>query len=152
MTTPTSATLLSLADRVEAGSGVDRALDAEIACAVVHRNLRPAAPDDFDGKFGYSPGNMKVDTGFLMSRPYTGSLDAAMTLVPAGWRWMAGHREYPHARAYVENGQPAFSGMHLSPEPKRNPKRLWFEVTAATPARALVAACLRAGAMEADNA
>jgi hypothetical protein len=67
-----------------------------------------------------------------------------MTVVPEGWRWMAGHREYPHARAYVEDGKPAFVGFSS----QRNPDRHWYEVTAATPALALLAAALRARAGE----
>lgn len=71
---------------------------------------------------------------------YTTSLDCAVTLVPRGWNWMAGNRDLPAARAYVENGKPAFKGISS----RRNPDRLWFEVTAATPALALTSAALRA--------
>jgi hypothetical protein len=64
-----------------------------------------------------------------------------MTLVPEGWGWMAGNRNSPIARAYVNNGQPAFVGLGGA---RRNPDLRWHEVTAATPALALTAACLRA--------
>jgi hypothetical protein len=77
---------------------------------------------------------------FLALLDAGGFLDAAMSLVPEGWRWMAGQREFPHCRAYVENGELAFRGFGLRP----NPARQWFEVTAATPALALCAAALRA--------
>jgi len=81
MTEEERAKLLALADRVEALAGPDREVDAEIACAIKFRNHRPAQPDDFDGKYGYSPGDIKVDTGFLTAESYTRSLDAAMTLL-----------------------------------------------------------------------
>ena len=76
----TRATLLALAERVEAATGADRELDAAIDCAVRLPDLRPAQPDDFDGKYGYSAGNIKCEHGFLMSYRYTASLDAAMSL------------------------------------------------------------------------
>lgn len=72
---------------------------------------------------------------------YAGAyLDAAVTLVPDGWNWMAGNRNQPIARAYVENGKPAFVGFGM----QRNPEKQWFEVVASTPALALLAAVLRA--------
>lgn len=77
--------LLALADRVEALQGADREIDAEIACAIKFPKLRPVRPDDFDGKYGYSAGNIKVDTGFMMAHSYTASIDAALSLVPEMW-------------------------------------------------------------------
>ncbi|ODP39237.1 hypothetical protein [Sphingomonas turrisvirgatae] len=89
--------LLALAERCEIVAGTDRVLDAEIECATRFEHLRPARPDDFDGKYGYTPGNLKVDTGFLMAYSYTRSLDDAMTLVPDGWRRIMGDDpENPH--------------------------------------------------------
>lgn len=73
---------------------------------------------------------------------YTASIDAAMTLVPEGWNWMAGERNQGLCRAYVENDKPAFVGFSS----QKNPKRIWHEVTAATPALALTAAALLARA------
>jgi hypothetical protein len=116
--------LLALAERCEAATGPDRELDGDIFCALGH------APFIEGAYCAYR------------SPAYTASLDAAMTLVPEGWRWMAGHREFSHARGYVENGGPAFVGVGT----RRNPNRLWFETTAATPALALTAAALRARA------
>lgn len=66
----TRATLLALAERVEAATWADRELDAAI-----------------DGRYGYSAGNIKCEHGFLMSYRYTASLDAAMSLVPSGMLW-----------------------------------------------------------------
>lgn len=117
--------MLELAARVEAASGPDRELDAEIGRYTAAEFL------------GYVP--VEPQHGCA---PFTASLDAAMMLVPEGWRWMAGHREHPHARAYVENGAPAFVGAGS----RRNPARQWYETTAATPALALCAASLRARA------
>jgi hypothetical protein len=110
--------IVELAERCEAASGPDRELDRDIELAFLYEDAKHL-------QFGLPQ--------------YTGSMDWAMTLVPEGWRWMAGHREYPHARAYVENGQLAFIGSGT----RRNPARQWFEVTAATPALALCAAALR---------
>ena len=83
-----------------------------------------------------------VGCGAAQDAPrYTASIDAALTLVPDGWNWMAGNRNQPIARAYVENGQMAFVGLGGM---KRNPDRQWFECVASTPALALAAAALKA--------
>jgi hypothetical protein len=74
-------TLKSLRERVIAAEGPDRRLDAELCCAFHLTNLRPAEPDDFEGKYGYSPGNLKCEHGFLMAEFYTSSIDAALGLV-----------------------------------------------------------------------
>jgi hypothetical protein len=60
-------------------------------------------------------------------------LDAAAVLVPKSWCWMAGHRDYPIARAHVNNGE-----LHMSGKSK------WFETTSSTPAVALAVCSLRA--------
>ncbi|HEX2753688.1 MAG TPA: hypothetical protein VHP34_11410 [Alphaproteobacteria bacterium] len=75
--------------RLEQLSGPDREVDAEICCKFHLIGHRPAQPDDFDGRYGYSPGNIKCDTGFLQSDKYTASVDAALALaakVLPGWR------------------------------------------------------------------
>lgn len=118
-----AATLLALAERVEALSGPDREVDAKIADAI-----------HWDDPIVYE------DDPRLLA--FTASLDAAMTLVPEGWNWMAGNRDQPLARAYVNNGELAFVGAGM----RRNPNRQWYETTAATPALALTAAALRAHA------
>lgn len=112
-----------LVERIEEATGPDRELDIAIARLVF---------------------NVAADMHPLRDwvKAFTASIDAAMTLVPEGWRFMVGQREFPHARAYVENGKPSFVGMGN----RRNPERLWFETTAATPALALCAAALRARA------
>jgi len=118
--------LLALAERVEKLIGPDREVDAEIADAV-----------HWDDPITFS------DDARLL--PYTASLDAAMTLVPEGWNWMAGNRNQPTARAYVNNGELHFTGAAA----RKNPAQQWHEVVAATPALALTAAALRARAGEA---
>ena len=73
--------------RVEAATGPDRRLDAEVACAVVFRDLRPAEPDDHkEYQRGYLPsrGDIWTPTGFLMADNYTSSINAALTLLPKG--------------------------------------------------------------------
>lgn len=86
-------TLLDLLKRVRRATGPDARLDAQITCAFVLRGLRPAEPDDFDGKFGYSPGNIKTENGFLMSHHYTSSLDECVALIKKllpSWTWYVG--------------------------------------------------------------
>lgn len=124
--------LLELASKCEAAAGPDRRLDAEIACVTKFANRRPAEPNDFDGKYGYDAGNIKVETGFLMSDRYTASLDAAMTLVPEEALWSVGH---------VGDTSPGRFGATVMPF---GPDKFG---EAATPALALCAAALRARAI-----
>ena len=111
--------LLALAERCEKATGADDRLDDQIGRTIgviwsfQHNALR-----------------------------YTASLDSAITLVLEGWNWMAGNRNQPLARAYVNNDEMAFEGAGL----RRNPKRRWFETIAATPSLALCAAALRSRA------
>lgn len=76
-------TMQELIERLEKCSEPDRGLDAEIDCALRFRDLRPARPDDFDGKYGYSEGNLKCEHGFLMAHSNTRSIDEALELIPA---------------------------------------------------------------------
>jgi hypothetical protein len=146
--------LLEEARRVERLTGPDREVDGCIWWAM----LPPDAVEHHDrsgfvreciardGSAGialqqfYDSSNPHCLARIAFQQPYTASLDAAMTLVPEGWFWMAGNRDRLTPRAYVENGKPAFEGISS----RRNPERLWFEVTAATSALALCAAALRA--------
>lgn len=136
--------LLDLAAKVEALTGACRELDAEIAIAVfvtqyTDDDMVFARKRERDGSDATHPGHyfIKSRSGAqAVSAPaFTSSLDAAMTLVPEGWCWMAGHRDFPKSRAYVNNGE-----LHMSG------KSQWFEVVAATPALALTAATLHARA------
>jgi hypothetical protein len=67
-------------------------------------------------------------------------LGAAAMFVPDGWNWMAGNRNQPAGRAWVENGAPSFVGFGT----QRNPARKWYEVVATTPYFALLAAAMKA--------
>lgn len=102
-------TLLALAARVEAAAGADRALDRAIAMAAMPPERR----------------------GMYVRRHYTASLDAAETLVPAGWTGMV-HLD-GKAGLYRDDREPTIDG------------------SAATPALALTAAALRARAEEARD-
>ena len=135
----TRATLLALASRVEAATGADRELDAAIDCAVRLPDLRPAQPDDFDGKYGYSAGNIKCEHGFLMSYRYTASLDDAMSLVPSGWNiaTAAGQNDNGTWFSELRRGyRTSYDAVALS------------SLKCATPALALTAAAIRALAQE----
>jgi len=151
--------LENLAQRCEQASVAGRGLDGRIAYALGWRfNGFAHGPDESDDYFddweevgGHwaQPGGDFCPVSRSFSRYdypdpplWTASLDAAMTLVPEGWNWMAGNRDQPKARAYVNNGELAFTGVAA----RRNPARQWFEVVAATPALALCSAALRARA------
>lgn len=86
-----TAQLSDLLARVKAATGPDRAIDAAIACAFMFPGRRPAQPDDFEGRFGHSPGDIKVEHGFLMARAYTRSTDELEELIehqlPGAW-WL----------------------------------------------------------------
>lgn len=112
----------TLIARLREAKGADRRLDAEIACLARFTNHRPSEPDDFDGQFGYRPGDIKCKDGFLMSDSYTASIDAALTLIPAGWSWSCNAdenrkhstailgRSYPtNANASAEHSSPAIA-------------------------------------------
>jgi hypothetical protein len=100
----------TLAERVAALRGPDRRTDALIACRFVFRGLRPAEPDDFNGEFGYSPGNIKVEHGFLMAASFTRSFDAVLDILPeaapewhiGGLRWCGDGRWHAELRCWRE--------------------------------------------------
>lgn len=134
--------LLALADRVEKLTGPDREVDLEIELALglvsepYERAVCHGVPQMYfwDREDTHAP--------YVTPERYTETVDAAEMLVPKGWNWMAGNRDQPLARAYVNNGEMAFVGAGM----KRNPSRQWFETTAAKPALALTACALRARA------
>lgn len=133
--------LSDLIERVEAATGPDRRLDAEIAAAV-----RMGLPSGCDWAFrfpkweaapnqtgtvriiGNWDGNGDHIAGNFCSPAYTGSVDTAMTLVPKRWDWLISKGDDEPAIASVG---PADSVSE-------------FMTSAATPALALVAASLRA--------
>lgn len=128
-----AATLLALAERVEALTGPDREVDAEIACAL---RIGPNLPDwalRWDGDWtptiaGHAVLRHLDDSPgpSFKSREYTTSLDAAMTLVPENFDWVIA-RTNGGLTVYAQCGD----------------GEQWF---AATPALALTAAALRAHA------
>lgn len=109
-------TLLALAERVEAAGAPDRNLDEEIAVAILWRPSGVCEPA------GTIPWWLTASFGIP---DYTASLDAAMKLVPGGWHWtVTDYQGAAPARAILGDDS--------------------IICTAATPALALTAACLRA--------
>ena len=113
--------LLKLALRVEALSGPERHVDADIAEAL--------------GWHQYSGANWIGPLGQIAVPSYTVSLDAAMTLVPKGWAWSVLDRRTtgyskPNGQCWTKEDRSTLHG------------------DAATPALALCAAALRALAKE----
>jgi hypothetical protein len=147
--------LRDLARRVEAAQGADRAIDAEVWAHTVKREALARAGDwkvarGWDGTCSGAlvvwdqPPPHAAGTGAIWgpAPAYTASLDAAVSLVPAGHSWSVygGEREEGHATAYcVPNGG-------------RLPWPRWVDdVNAAKPALALTAAAMRALAEEAPH-
>ena len=132
------ATLEALLNRVLEGTGPDRELDAEIACAVngftMHEDSNPG-----DGHFAFWHGKPWESLCSNCSGwpHYTGpGLDAALTLLPEGYWWQIanGNRRHYDLQAGAE--------LFFAGGPNRGD--MAFSADAATPARALMAACLKA--------
>lgn len=129
------ATLEALLARVLEGEGPDRELDAEIVAAFTPGvvSLGDEIPDEnwCNRLYRWEPPRVWRDS-WLYVPEYTASLDAALTLVPEGWSWYAEMRHYlapvGAAGSVWQAGQ----------------QRATFTADAATPARALIAACLKA--------
>lgn len=115
--------LNALAATVEALDGPSREVDWAVVTAI--------GKADFYHRYAKEPLNYK---GLVPL--YTASLDAAMTLVPEGFEWVL------YSDASCEMG--------VKPEPGRIMEPSWT-TEAATPALALVAACLRAKAQETEH-
>jgi hypothetical protein len=86
--------LVKLAERCEAAVGPDRELDADICIAALGWSEIPSEEGDWRSLKGPS-GRINVtrngsNGGFAGDKlpKFTASLDAAMTLVPEGWRWI----------------------------------------------------------------
>lgn len=119
----TRAELIALAERVEGLAGPCRETDAEIAEAVGEEHGRKSGWCNSDNGDYYVIEEC--------ARPYTASLDAAMTLVPEGHFWL-------------RLSELTMTVSRPDPNEKRWAKH--FEAAGATPALALVAASLRAHA------
>ncbi len=112
--------LLSLAERCEKAEGPDdRELDCRIRCAINGENFEV-----------YS--HVVPDFEQWLARPYTTSVDSALTLVPEGW-------SYTICPKWAEVRHPVFWAQDQ-------------EGHAASPALALTAASLRARAAKAREA
>jgi hypothetical protein len=134
--------------RLRAATGPDRELDAAIEAMLDGPAVRAAGGDIIANEAGIcrwqEPPPHGSGTGQWRAARlrYTGSLDAALTLVPEGWTWHAGRHETGCGHAYMHNGKPHFVGVAAVP----NPTRRSSEVRATTPAIALCIAALRARA------
>lgn len=135
--------LLELADRCEASDGPDRALDTAIAVAIDYR-----WPEWEEGDLLISAMAAKHGLEWAVQRvtasnasiwrnlpACTASVDAAMTLVPEGWR----------VAALSENDGRRWSCELYPRHDTRNTQARAFAMFAP---RALTAACLRARAAE----
>lgn len=109
--------LLVLADRVEALTGPD----LEVDCLI--ENALGIAKFERDPRVFFGD----ADYNRVSPKPYTASLDAAMTLVPDGWYWSI--KSYPKAGCVGDIG-----GIHSGYGP--------------TPAITLTTAALRARASQ----
>lgn len=72
--------LLALAERCEQATGPDRELESAIVKAI-HPGAKVLTTEIGKGKFTFAGGFFRLD-----DFRYTASLDAAITLVPEGWR------------------------------------------------------------------
>lgn len=132
--------LLKLAERCESATGPDREMFEDIWREVFPKPERIWVTDNAGDWTPEYAAWQERQHRFYDLLDAGAFLDAAMRLVPEGWNWMAGNRDQPIARAYVNNGQLQFVGIGT----RRNTESRWFEVVAATPALALCAAALRA--------
>jgi hypothetical protein len=134
--TPDANTLVELAERVEAATGPDRKIDAAI-CREIDLPLcvePDCLPDVMLKILDRIEGGSEPEWDDDPDCPfYTHSLDAAMTLVPEGFYWSVDARSFAMLSMRLGEGKPYFSPLNGGP-------------TAATPALALTAACLRARA------
>ena len=123
--------LLKLAERCEATTGPSDELQFAIGDAVGATIER--APFDGAGR------------GVRDCPPYTHSLDAAMTLVPEGWRVVNFAESEPDVPPEELRQRPWTAMLKL---PADDFRAKWAKAYAATPALALCAAALRAIAPE----
>jgi hypothetical protein len=140
--------LIELAARCESATGPDRELDLEICLAtlVVLQKLDPSkitdlvADKDDAGWVLYSYEGMDC-TDEVMA--FTGSIDAALSLVPEGWFWRCGRTSAFQAWAGVNRLHPD----HCDKSDESFARREYWEPTW-TPVLALVSASLRARAAQ----
>ena len=134
-------TLAALVARCEAATEADRQLDADISVTIYGGEIvwkqsvtgeawphRRYASKAHIGGFGRAP-----------VEPVTASLDAAVTLVPEGWRWEVHWQSESRSAALVQ----PFGQVHWA---------TLRQASADTPALALCAAALRARMEEMSDA
>lgn len=136
------ATLLGLADRCEKASGPDRVLDAEIArsCGWVALDKHQwwSAEHVADcrqrkvSKWQYATQSLPT---------FTASIDAALSLVPEGWKWSCDFTQRP---LFQDCGRADLYAPGIGDDRPADVT----DIYAATPALALTAAALRALAQE----
>jgi hypothetical protein len=126
-------TLRALVARVEAATGPDRELAKDIMQAVKGARFLDGGLCEMGGWYYATPGRDDDNPHPPLPDP-TASLDAAASLVPAGWTWRVDSGDY--------NTRPI---AFCVPNEGRLPWPAWItDIEAATPALALCAAALRA--------
>ncbi len=119
-------TIPALITRLEALTGPDRDIDADIQRAL-----------------GLEPSDMDFETWQAVrafARTFTSSIDDALTLLPEGWTWGVGSSNDPG---------PMYGSFIRGPEDQKRPEGQCAAGSGNTPAIALTIACLRA--MEEGN-
>lgn len=138
--------LLALASRCESATGPDRELDAAIQLGIGYTLQRPAEPSRYpDRARWHDPDGvclqwMEGDRCAPYPRDFTASIDAAMSLVPEGWFWRAGH-------STLYDGWAGTNRVH----PDHCDRQDETFAHGKTPALALCAASLRARANQEPN-
>lgn len=111
-----------LSERVEQLEGPDREIDRAIKQAFDH-------DWDYSTDWNYWDALKRETVSRPVAKPYTASLDAAMSLVPEGYSWIL------YSDGSCEVGPTPIAGSMMDAE---------FTADAATPAIALCAATLKA--------
>lgn len=146
--TPDREALLALAARCEKAEVPDRELDYAIHECLhgewLQRNAYIREPGD-DGWYSVTP-PVKGANFIAAPQSYTASLDAAMTLVPDGWRGRIFIGNQSLGVADVGGPHGAFFTPADSWEPERSRSELCW-----SPALALTAAALKARALAEDR-
>ena len=145
----TASRLEELAGRCEAASGADRDLDALIACAVGVTSKHPKWVQRWQGALTPYPGKpgyvAHVSGVWWSSAKVTASLDAAMSLVPEGWRIYTGDFSIEGRFRWMLSG-PRLTWITHEDGSKEGGDDWYQSGVAATPALALTAASLRSRA------
>jgi hypothetical protein len=128
---------VSIIDRLRAATGPDRELDLAVAMAINHRGMfdkQDWVPTGNDGEIGSPTGGILCSRTFV--RPWTASIDVALTLVPEGAKWTTGS---PHRSMIGTNGPNAAVWFPSTPDNEGD-----FTCDHDSPAIALCIAALQA--------